>query len=399
MKTLLGSLLVAGSVFVLGSCQSAKDDPVTDTNTNWLEECDESSSCGDLACVCNRCTRECESDADCAGLADDAVCIPLAEASCGATSVCVQSGAATDADDAGPEDAPADDTSPDDTDALADDTGIDDADASRDDTRSDDSDTPDQPGQDDVSVANDDGSPPGPSTTSTTSEGCAGEATFCPEACGGSQAAECMAGVWVCPPLTNRFCQCEGDPIECPDGCGGTSAGVCVDGTWVCLEPGPAECPEDEAGGGNAGSGGTTASGGASSGGAAGTSAGGTTSSNPCDTAVIDRACDSEGMRCGDCASPCEFCNILVCSQGVWGRLEAAPAPCFECGMALRCQQYQWLCRIESGAVYDEECVQLPPTCMEDMSCGCLESEMPEFMCTELAPGSFVVERSDSTPQ
>jgi hypothetical protein len=137
-----------------------------------------------------------------------------------------------------------------------------------------------------------------------------------------------------------------------------------------------------------------------SSGSAGGVGSGGTTSTDPCEGAEEGQACDVEGARCGECSNdPCVFCNIMGCDQGVWQRFEAAPAPCFECGMELTCQQSQALCRIENGVVYDEACVPVPEACTGDLSCGCLESEMPEFTCTEVSPTSFVLERSDATAQ
>jgi hypothetical protein len=68
-----------------------------DTQTNWLKECQVSAECGDLECVCGRCTKPCEAS-ECAGVAAEAVCVPatnravqtICEAS-DATALCLRS--------------------------------------------------------------------------------------------------------------------------------------------------------------------------------------------------------------------------------------------------------------------------------------------------------------------
>jgi hypothetical protein len=148
---------------------------------------------------------------------------------------------------------------------------------------------------------------------------------------------------------------------------------------------------EGGAGAGNGGAGnGGTGNGGAGNGGAGGANA------DPCDSAQDGQPCDVEGLRCGgECTDPCVFCNISLCNQGSRQQLEAFPAPCFDCGMELSCQENEAVCQIENGAIYSEECVTVPAACDETLDCACLEVEVPGFTCTELGPGSFVVERSD----
>ncbi len=46
-----------------------------DTQTNWLHMCQASTECGDLECICGRCTKTCEAS-DCGDLAAQAECFP-----------------------------------------------------------------------------------------------------------------------------------------------------------------------------------------------------------------------------------------------------------------------------------------------------------------------------------
>jgi len=42
--------------------------------------------------------------------------------------------------------------------------------------------------------------------------------------------------------------------------------------------------------------------------------------------------CTNEGQFCNSgCESPCQFCNIMHCENGIWQRLEAPPAQCLDC--------------------------------------------------------------------
>ena len=44
--------------------------------------------------------------------------------------------------------------------------------------------------------------------------------------------------------------------------------------------------------------------------------------------AAVGAPCPREGQFCGSCANPCQFCNVLRCELGRWGRIEVPPAPC-----------------------------------------------------------------------
>ena len=42
--------------------------------------------------------------------------------------------------------------------------------------------------------------------------------------------------------------------------------------------------------------------------------------------------CSDEGGYCNSgCEDQCQFCNVLMCSEGTWHHLEAPPAPCLDC--------------------------------------------------------------------
>jgi len=63
--------------------------------------------------------------------------------------------------------------------------------------------------------------------------------------------------------------------------------------------------------------------------------------------------CSSEGAYCGGdaCTDACSFCNIIQCERGTWQRVEAFPAPCFDCGDSLRCVQDDQFCRVTRSDV------------------------------------------------
>ncbi|MGB1275503.1 MAG: hypothetical protein ACPG77_07120, partial [Nannocystaceae bacterium] len=45
-----------------------------------------------------------------------------------------------------------------------------------------------------------------------------------------------------------------------------------------------------------------------------------------------DSPCANEGEFCGpDCEDPCAFCNVMMCSDGVWQNLEVFPNECLSC--------------------------------------------------------------------
>lgn len=55
----------------------------------------------------------------------------------------------------------------------------------------------------------------------------------------------------------------------------------------------------------------------------------------PCDPQNIPpegSKCALEGEGCSPgCEDPCEFCNLVVCEDGTWQRVEVFPAPCLDC--------------------------------------------------------------------
>jgi hypothetical protein len=61
----------------------------TDTNTNWLKQCDADGECGaGLACLCGLCTRACDADRECAGQ-QAAACTPGAVGCAGGARICL----------------------------------------------------------------------------------------------------------------------------------------------------------------------------------------------------------------------------------------------------------------------------------------------------------------------
>jgi hypothetical protein len=63
------------------SCGGETTSPAgTDTNTNWLKTCSIEAECGlGATCSCGRCTLECVTDADCAGLSSEAACVAVSD--------------------------------------------------------------------------------------------------------------------------------------------------------------------------------------------------------------------------------------------------------------------------------------------------------------------------------
>lgn len=57
------------------SCGGNSESTGTDSNTHWLEECDDDSDCGSLACVCGACSKPCDTAAACEGFGANAVCV------------------------------------------------------------------------------------------------------------------------------------------------------------------------------------------------------------------------------------------------------------------------------------------------------------------------------------
>lgn len=71
--TLIPAALLAA---LLSACVAdSNDEASSGTSTHFLDECDDSASCGDgLSCICGRCTQECEESRECEELDTDSVC-------------------------------------------------------------------------------------------------------------------------------------------------------------------------------------------------------------------------------------------------------------------------------------------------------------------------------------
>jgi hypothetical protein len=96
-------------------------------------------------------------------------------------------------------------------------------------------------------------------------------------------------GEWICP-----VTKCE-PPPGCNDTTADCKCGIasCVNDEWVC----PADCSD----------------------------------TCPADiTGLAGTACSVEGLICGgeDCTNPCDFCNFIGCTGGVWTNEESPPEPC-----------------------------------------------------------------------
>jgi hypothetical protein len=69
-------VLVLALLVGAAACHDPDPTPSAGSNSNWLQACTEDTTCGSrTACRCGACTRDCATDADCAGLAD-ARCVP-----------------------------------------------------------------------------------------------------------------------------------------------------------------------------------------------------------------------------------------------------------------------------------------------------------------------------------
>jgi hypothetical protein len=81
--------LLLGSVLALGASCGGTTRSGTDSNTHWFERCSDREDCGGLECLCGVCTKVCNTESQCGGLAE-AVCEPISSCtgSAQATSVC-----------------------------------------------------------------------------------------------------------------------------------------------------------------------------------------------------------------------------------------------------------------------------------------------------------------------
>ena len=149
-------IVIAGISALLWACPGSSD-PTTDSQTNWLSECQSASDCeSGLDCVCGTCTFEC-TDADgcdtpgpsvcapaesvavtgqCGATATESICLPecLAASDCGTMHACVGGFCVPDAGQGDPdpdvtdvgEDPDADDAGSDPTDDASEDPDVDD---------------------------------------------------------------------------------------------------------------------------------------------------------------------------------------------------------------------------------------------------------------------------------
>jgi hypothetical protein len=84
----------------------------------------------------------------------------------------------------------------------------------------------------------------------------------------------------------------------------------------------------DQSSGGNGGSGGNTSSNSSSS----GEGGGSVVACDPMNLPADGSPCAKEGESCSPgCEDPCSFCNVKICTNGVWSNVEAFPAPCLSC--------------------------------------------------------------------
>lgn len=289
--TILAVVALAGC----GRKQSSAGE-VTDTNTNWLKACDDDATCGDLSCLCGRCTVNCEDVGECSRFDESAVCERPSSSKCDARNICLLSDDAT-------------------TDARSNATcnGAEcNSESSNRATTGDDSATSERSG----------------SSTSV-----------------GSESATATSAT---------------ASVESADGKSSSSA--------------------DEA----------TATSVTDS----------TSTDDACALAQPDASCDSEGATCGECTNPCQFCNLLRCTEGVWQAMEAFPAPCVDCGEALQCNTLDSYCSVVDDATYS--CESYPTACSGDHSCGCLEAEVAGFCSGEgseltVTSGRSVVDQCSCT--
>ncbi len=96
MNTLRRFLLVESLTLLMtvAGCQSETRDPGTDSNTNWLKECETQAECGEsYSCVCGVCTFRCSDDSSCEKTPQASLCRDSDEAAleCGGktTSLCL----------------------------------------------------------------------------------------------------------------------------------------------------------------------------------------------------------------------------------------------------------------------------------------------------------------------
>lgn len=180
---------------------------------------------------------------------------------------------------------------------------------------------------------------------------CGGEPPFrcvsasgTPHVCGDAFASPgCLdGGVWQCPlgltpePIVDCWCYGPAPSASC----------ACISSGWWCegIDAGvPAGCPPDP-------------------------------------WSAEGSPCAPEGESCGRCLDSCGFCNLLVCTGGIWTHLEAfpPPPPCtsFPCGPELRCAAETEYCVRAVSDVGGEPdayaCQRLPDGCPSGDDCDCV---------------------------
>jgi len=115
-----------------------------------------------------------------------------------------------------------------------------------------------------------------------------------------------------------------------------------------------------------------------------------------CEGAMEGGACTMDGTFCGGpCADVCSFCNLLECRDGMWGRVEAAPAPCFACGPEVRCQaDVEYCLALASGVpggMDTYRCIEPPKRCLAGVTCECLTMAGVVGDCSEPSPGEVTM--------
>ena len=49
-------------------------------------------------------------------------------------------------------------------------------------------------------------------------------------------------------------------------------------------------------------------------------------------SSAVGTSCGTDGKTCGSCSDPCQFCNLIICTGGVWTQEEAFPQQCTDAG-------------------------------------------------------------------
>ena len=107
-------------------------------------------------------------------------------------------------------------------------------------------------------------------------------------------------------------------------------------------------------------------------------------------------ACEVEGETCGGCSeSSCDWCNLLHCQAGVWGRLEAFPDPM--CHLQYCNPLTEGVCEAGEGCYWVDDAGQfqcLPAgSQLEESACAEAGACLPGYLCvqrsTEQSPSCY----------